>query len=188
MEAQLQKLNFLIVEDLVSDIFLLQRQLKKICEDPEIRFVDSKLALANAIKNYIPDFVLCDFNLNDYDAFDVIEIIQRYNSDIPVIIITGNLKNRENEEKLLAEGASGFFLKDPLETLNERLLPLFITLSQERKSELEGFSKKRKEINSYRKNVDFLRQHETLSANNDDLIESNSKEESFLSKIKKLFK
>lgn len=188
MEVQLQRLNFLIVEDLVSDIFLLQRQLKKICKDPEIRFVESKLALANAIKNYIPDFVLCDFNLNGFDAFDVIEIIQGYNPDIPVIIITGNLKNQENEQKLLEKGAAGFFLKDPLETLNERLLPLFIKVSEDKKSEMDGFSKKRKEIDAYRKNVDFLRQHETLSSENDVSKESNLEEDGFFSKIKKIFK
>ena len=44
-----KKLLFLVVEDMVSDSFLLQRQLKKTCTDPEIRFADSKLSLINAL-------------------------------------------------------------------------------------------------------------------------------------------
>ena len=72
-------LNFLVVEDLVSDSFLLQRQLKKLSSDPEVRFVDSKLSLINALKTYIPDFVLTDFNLIGMDAFDVIKIVKEYN-------------------------------------------------------------------------------------------------------------
>ena len=116
-----QKINFLVVEDMVSDSFLLQRQLKKACEDPEIRFADSQLSLINALKSYVPDFVLCDFNLNGFDAFDVIEIIKDYNAIIPVIVITGQLKVEESAETLIEKGASGFFLKDPMDQLHEKL-------------------------------------------------------------------
>src|SRR5690606_31083649 len=120
--------NFLLVEDLVSDSFLLQRQLKKISDNPEIRFVDSELSLINALKTYIPDIIITDFNLVGMDAFDIIRIVKEYNNKIPVVVITGHLKNEADRDRLLEEGAHGFFLKEPIITLNERLLPLFISI------------------------------------------------------------
>lgn len=154
-----QKINFLVVEDMVSDSFLLQRQLKKACEDPEIRFADSQLSLINALKSYVPDFVLCDFNLNGFDAFDVIEIIKDYNAIIPVIVITGQLKVEESADSLIEKGASGFFLKDPMDQLHEKLEPLFVRLLEEKKDALLKISKQRVETDSYHKNSDYFRQH-----------------------------
>ncbi|HET8803115.1 MAG TPA: response regulator [Aequorivita sp.] len=152
-------LNFLLVEDLVSDTFLLQRQLKKITAHPEIRFVDSEISLINALKTYIPDFVITDFNLVGMNAFDVIRITKNYNNKIPIIVITGNLKYEADREELLKSGAEGFFLKEPINTLNERLLPLFETIVETRKDKLEGLHTERRKYNSSKSQSDFLRQH-----------------------------
>lgn len=148
-----------MVEDMVSDSVLLQRQLKKLCKEPEIRFADGKLSLINALKSYVPDFILCDFNLNGFDAFDVIEIGKEYNPLIPVIVITGNLKNERDEARLMEQGAAGFFLKDPMDKLHERMLPLFHKLLKEKEAHLESIEKKRLEINNYQKNSDYFREY-----------------------------
>ena len=156
MEPIQKKLLFLVVEDLVSDSFLLQRQLKKTCTDPEIRFADSKLSLINALKSYVPDFVISDFNLNGFDAFEVIEIIKNYNPIVPVVVITGHLKNEESEQKLINEGASGFFLKDPMNDLHLRLIPVFNSILKEKKDSIETIGRKRNEMEKYKKISDYI--------------------------------
>lgn len=153
-------LNFLLVEDLVSDSFLLQRQLKKISDNPEIRFVDTELSLINALKTFIPDILITDFNLVGMDAFDVIRIAKDYNSKIPVVVITAHLKNEDDREKLLENGAAGFFLKEPIGTLNERLQPLFQSILEDKHEDLSLLDKERKKYDDRRSHSDFLRAHD----------------------------
>ncbi len=152
-------LNFLLVEDLVSDSFLLQRQLKKISANPEIRFVDSEISLINALKTYIPDMVVTDFNLVGMDAFDVIRIIKEYNSKIPVVVISGHLKNEADSQRLLDAGSSGFLLKEPINTLNQRIMPVLKKVMEERHEQMETLGKERKKYASQKSQSDFLREH-----------------------------
>lgn len=152
-------IHFLIVEDQVSDSFLLQRQLKKICAHPEIRFVDSEISLINALKTYIPDMVLTDFNLVGMNAFDVIRISKNYNSKIPVVVITANLKYQEDKEKLIESGAEGFFLKEPINTLNERMLPLFENILEVQKEKQEKIRTERRRYDASKSQSDFLREY-----------------------------
>ena len=152
--------NFLLVEDLVSDSFLLQRQLKKISENPEIRFVDSELSLINALKTFIPDILITDFNLVGMDAFDVLRIVKEYNQKIPVVVITAHLKNESDRELLMEKGASGFFLKEPINTLNERLLPLFSSIVEKNQDNLDNLDRERKRYDDRKSHSDFLRAHD----------------------------
>lgn len=158
-------LNFLIVEDQISDSFLLQRQLKKICAHPEIRFVDSEISLINALKTFIPDMIITDFNLIGMNAFDVIRITKSYNNKIPVVVITGNLKYEADSEKLVSCGAEGFFLKEPINTLNERMLPLFKNIFETQKDKLDKLNRERRKYDSSKSNSDFLREHTFLEKN-----------------------
>lgn len=147
------------MEDMVSDSFLLQRQLKKISTDPEIRFVDSEISLINALKTYIPDMVISDFNLVGMNAFDVLRITKEYNSKIPVVVVTGQLKYQSDSEELIAKGAEGFFLKEPINTLNERVLPLFKDIVARNKQQLDSLNSERRKYNYRKSNSDFLREH-----------------------------
>src|SRR5690554_4402403 len=153
-------LNVLLVEDLVSDSFLLQRQLKKICKNPEIRFVDCELSLINALKTFIPDIIITDFNLVGMDAFDVIRITKEYNPKIPVVVITAHLKYEADRGMLMEKGAAGFFLKEPINTLNERLMPLFQSIVDKNPDTLLTLDKERRKYGDRKSHSDFLRAHD----------------------------
>ena len=154
-------LNVLLVEDLISDSFLLQRQFRKICKNPEIRFVDSELSLINALKTFIPNLLITDFNLVGMDAFDVIRITKEYNPKIPVVVITAHLKNEADREALLEHGAYGFYLKEPINTLNERLTPLVHSILEKNQKNMEILSKERREYVDRKSESDFLRAHDS---------------------------
>ncbi|PHR15186.1 MAG: hypothetical protein COA40_03430 [Aequorivita sp.] len=178
-------LNFLIVEDLVSDTFLLQRQLKKICAHPEIRFVDTEISLINALKTYIPDMVITDFSLIGMNAFDVIRITKNYNSKIPVVVITGNLKYEADKARLIESGAEGFFLKEPINTLNERMLPLFTNILETQKDQMDKLRTERRKYDSSKSHSDFLREY-TFGEKNETIEKKENY--SFIETLSRFFK
>ncbi len=153
-------LRILIVEDLVSDAFLVQKQIKKFCSNVEISVSDKELSLSVALKQFVPDIVVSDFNLEGFTGFDVIRQVKSFNKDIPVIIITGNLNNEEKAAELIMEGASGFFLKENLQNLQEKLRPLFEKFISEKKELIDRLEKQREKDAKEKELTDFLRHHD----------------------------
>lgn len=154
-------LQILIVEDLVSDAFLIQKQIKKFCSNVDISISDKELSLSVALKQFVPDIVISDFNLEGFTGFDVIKLVKSYNEEIPVIIITGNLNNEEKAAQLIMEGASGFFLKENLSTLQDKLKPLFEQIIKNKKDLIERLDKQRQKERREKELTDYLRAHDT---------------------------
>lgn len=69
-------LHFLVVEDTITDSFLIQRQLSKLDDDYQINFTYNLLGLQSALSGFIPDIVITDFNLINFNALDVIKIVR----------------------------------------------------------------------------------------------------------------
>ena len=154
-------LQILIVEDLVSDAFLIQKQIKKFCSNVDISICDKELSLSVALKQFVPDIVISDFNLEGFNGFDVIKLVKGYNKEIPVIIITGNLNNEEKAAQLIMQGASGFFLKENLNTLQDKLQPLFEQIIENKKDLIERLEKQRQKEKREKELTDYLRAHDT---------------------------
>lgn len=154
-------LQILIVEDLVSDAFLVQKQIKKFCSNVDISISDKELSLSVALKQFVPDIVISDFNLEGFNGFDVIKLVKDYNKEIPIIIITGNLNNEEKAAQLIMEGASGFFLKENLNTLQDKLKPLFEQIIENKKDLIERLDKQRQKEKREKELTDYLRAHDT---------------------------
>lgn len=173
-----QPLKFLVVEDLVSDTFLFQRMLKKVSKNPDVRFSDSILSLQNALKTYIPDFIISDFNLTGFNAFDVINTVKDINQNIPIIIISGKLGNDERVANLLMEGAAGFFNKDNFQELPEKIIPVCEKILQEKKDTFDKLERERKRESSLKEMASFLRQYD---------LKETTKERSLLQELKKNF-
>lgn len=165
-------LRILIVEDLVSDAFLVQKQIKRFCSNVEISISDKELSLAVALKQFVPDIVVSDFNLEGFTGFDVIKQVKDYNKDIPIIIITGNLNNEEKAAELIMKGASGFFLKDNLMNLQEKLQPLFEQFITDKKELLERLERQREKNAREKELKDFLRHHEFEEFEHKEAIQS----------------
>lgn len=154
-------LQILIVEDLVSDAFLIQKQINKFCSNVDISISDKELSLSVALKQFVPDIVISDFNLEGFTGFDVIKLVKSYNKEIPVIIITGNLNNEEKAAQLIMEGASGFFLKENLSTLQDKLKPLFEQIIKNKKDLIERLDNQRQKERREKELTDYLRAHDT---------------------------
>jgi DNA-binding response OmpR family regulator len=111
--------NILIAEDCKSDVFLIQRALKKagiealihVADDGEkvLRFFEQADADATAS---CPDLILLDINLPRYKGGDILRKLRASShcKDALVLIVTSSDSSRDREE-MDALGANGYFRK-----------------------------------------------------------------------------
>lgn len=101
--------KILVIDDEEDHILLIQRSLKNTSKDISIECRSSLKKALDIIPVYTPDIILSDFKLPDGDAR---EIITRYASTIPIIIMT-SYGNESQAVELIKAGAIDYFLKSP---------------------------------------------------------------------------
>lgn len=118
-------LRILLVEDSATDVALIKRNIKKIVEDPQFELVEDLSGCENKMMNFIPDLVISDYNLPNCDGFEVLELTQKIDPEIPFIFITGTIEDEDLAANTILAGATGFILKKHMPQLDEKLKPLF---------------------------------------------------------------
>lgn len=116
-------LRILLVEDLESDADLIQRQIKKIVEAPEIVVTDNLEDCKKHLVNFAPDVVLSDYNLPECTGLDVMTLVKEFDDSIAFIFITGTINDEELAANTILSGASGYILKKHMNNLGEKLKP-----------------------------------------------------------------
>ncbi len=81
-----------------------------------IKFETGSECLKNLYQN--PSLISLDYSLPDMSGFDVIKKVREYNSEIPIVIVSGQ-EDVATAVKLLKDGAYDYFVKD--EDTKERL-------------------------------------------------------------------
>ncbi|SCY35633.1 CheY chemotaxis protein or a CheY-like REC (receiver) domain [Nonlabens sp. Hel1_33_55] len=140
-----EPLKILVVEDNFTDVALIQRQIRKCIQDPEIVVSDKIIQTRHAMKTFIPDVVFTDFQLVGFTGLEVIENVQEIYPNIPIIVITGTLNDEELAAKVVMQGASGFLLKKNMSKLHERLEPMLKRILEDKAVVLLKLEKERKE-------------------------------------------
>ncbi|MEJ7692643.1 PAS domain S-box protein [Daejeonella sp.] len=110
------KLKILHVEDVSSDAFLVNHQLKKSDLDFEILVVDKREKFIQALNDYSPDIILSDHNLPSFNSIEALAILQKTGLKIPFILITAAMAD-ELAVDLIKKGADDYILKDRLHRL-----------------------------------------------------------------------
>ncbi|MGB3509993.1 MAG: EAL domain-containing protein [Microcoleaceae cyanobacterium] len=106
-------LHLLIVEDIPEDVELIVRTLKSGGTKFTYDIADCDLNYRQLVKHNIYDAVLSDYHLVDFDALEALELLQESGQEIPVILITGYLQEKEAFECLKA-GINNYLLKERL--------------------------------------------------------------------------
>lgn len=109
-------LKILILEDLPADVEFVVRELKKYGLNFEYKNVDNRLDYINALDNYIPDVVLSDHNLPQFNSIEALEIFKEKKLLIPFILVTGTV-SEEFAVRILKLGADDYILKENLTRL-----------------------------------------------------------------------
>ncbi len=107
----IKKLKILHLEDLNTDVKLVDDILKKENFDFESLVVDSKDKFINALKVFSPDIILAENFLPSFNSNDALTLLQETCLKIPFIIVTGHV-SEEFEVDIIKKGADDYIFKD----------------------------------------------------------------------------
>ena len=133
------EIRILIVEDLLSDAELIQREIKLAGIEFISLVVDNKKDYENALKNFKPDIILSDYMLPEFNGMKALDIAKKFNLTIPFIVVTGSM-NEETAVECMKAGADDYVIKEHMgrvgasikDTLEKRSLKLENKNSEEK--------------------------------------------------------
>ena len=108
-------LNLLIVEDSMDDAELILAELKRAGFDPKWKRVDTEADFRVEIKK-MPDIILSDFSMPQFNGLRAAELVQSCGLDIPFILISGTV-GEETAVEAMKHGATDYLLKDRISRL-----------------------------------------------------------------------
>ena len=109
-------INVLIVEDLVADAELIERELFKAGIAFQSRRVDTRDAFVAALDDFQPAVILSDYNLPQFSGREALRLLKQLAVSIPFILVTGSL-TEEVAVECMKEGAHDYILKTSLTRL-----------------------------------------------------------------------
>ena len=111
-----RKIRVLLLEDRKQDAELLVRELRRAEFDPEWTRVETETAFLAALDDSIPDLILADFNLPQYDGISALMHLQERGLDIPFLLVSGTV-GEEVAVNAIKRGADDYLIKDRLARL-----------------------------------------------------------------------
>lgn len=109
-------LRVLLVEDSEDDALLLEYELRRAQHNPIVLRVESRDSMTVALEEQNWDVVITDHNMPDFSSKEAIEISQRLNPDLPIIIVSGSI-GEDLAVAAMKLGAHDYIMKDNLKRL-----------------------------------------------------------------------
>jgi DNA-binding NarL/FixJ family response regulator len=109
-------LRALLVEDSPADAELLQLALQHLGMELVAQRVDTREAFTRAMQEFVPDVVLSDHGLPQFDATAALDLLRAVRPTVPLIVVVGVLDERTFVACLRA-GVEDFVLKENLSRL-----------------------------------------------------------------------
>ncbi len=115
---QQKKLKVLILEDRLTDVELVKLHFEELDFLPEYRVTETKEKYLQYLRQYMPDIVISDFNLPNFDGLKALDILRNQLQDdtTPFVFVTGTL-GEENAVKAIKGGATDFIVKERMHQL-----------------------------------------------------------------------
>jgi signal transduction histidine kinase len=113
---QPEQLRFLLVEDNVVDVELVERGLRRAGFDFTSAVVQTPEDFTRELRANRPHVVLADYNLPHWRGMEALEILAREGLDVPLILVTGALGDMTAVD-CIKEGATDYVLKGALTRL-----------------------------------------------------------------------
>ncbi|MFH0759075.1 MAG: response regulator [Bacteroidota bacterium] len=124
--------KILILEDVLSDLELVLRELKKAKIGFEHLHVDNEVGFRKGLTDFNPDLVLSDYMLPQFTGMEALLIVKANFPTLPLIIVTGSI-NEETAVTCMKAGATDYVLKENLAHLGPA-----INSAMERKAQIEA--------------------------------------------------
>jgi diguanylate cyclase (GGDEF)-like protein len=110
------KLRFVMVEDSEADAELVARRLIKAGLDLVVHRVETEPDFVQALQKIVPDIILSDFSLPQFDGLRALDIAVVHAPDTPFIFVSGTI-GEERALDALRRGATDYVLKTNLARL-----------------------------------------------------------------------
>jgi signal transduction histidine kinase len=113
-------LRALLIEDSPLDAELVLRALRKDGFEVDSAIVQDQSAFLSCLHAQLPDVVLADYNLPNWEGMEAVGVLRREGLDIPLILVSGALGDMTAVE-CIKRGATDYVLKDGLARLPEAI-------------------------------------------------------------------
>ncbi len=120
-EKKTTGLNLLILEDVSSDAELIQHELRKAKINFNAACVTCERGFRDELDRAIPDAILSDYSLPQFNALAALEILKEKGLEIPFVLVTGS-QSEEVAVRCIKRGADDYILKESLKRLPSALL------------------------------------------------------------------
>ncbi len=158
-----EELKILLVEDNPTDVQLIKRQLGKAISKPDVKNASTLEEVDTAMKLFKPDIVISDYNLPTCNGGEVLDLVMDLEPDMTFIFLTGTLQDEELAADTILSGASGFILKNNINKLHEKLIPI-ITKQQAKSQKISTVEDR---LSKSKKLIQDLEQYlEAFNSNN----------------------
>lgn len=116
-----KKLKILFLEDILEDVELVERTLRKEGMEFDMVLVDSREDFIEAIRNNSFDVILPDHTLAQFDSSEALKICRRLGIRAPFILVTGSV-SEEFAITRIKQGADDYILKSSLQRLPSAII------------------------------------------------------------------
>jgi CheY-like chemotaxis protein len=109
-------LRILMLEDVASDVDLIEDELQTAGLHFVSRIVSTRHDFLDGLEHFSPDVILSDYNLPQYDGMKALKDVRQRYPDIPFILVSGSV--RENiVADMFIHGANDCVMKNHLQRL-----------------------------------------------------------------------
>jgi DNA-binding NarL/FixJ family response regulator len=133
------RLRILLLEDDPRDADLVTHALERLDPGCMVLRVDSRQGFASALDTFVPDVVLSDHAIADFNALDALRLTQARLPEAPFLLVAGAFEQSTTE--CLRSGATDFIRKSDL----NRLAPAIVTAVKLRES-LRRLSRRQRQV------------------------------------------
>ncbi len=133
-------LRLLHIEDATTDAELVAYELRRAGFELSVRRVETEAALHEALENFAPDLVLCDYSMPRFDGMRALRICHEAQPDLPFIFVSGAI-GEETAIESLKSGAMDYVIKG-----NLKRLPTAVRGALERSEERQARQRAEQEL------------------------------------------
>jgi DNA-binding NtrC family response regulator len=130
-------LRLLQLEDNAADAELIQESLHGAGLASEVTQVSNRTGFEAALDEGSYHLILCDLNVPGYDGLAALTVAREKQPDVPVIIISGALRE-EQAVRCLRMGATDYLTKERLERLPKAVWRALIAAEEQRRQRQEA--------------------------------------------------
>ena len=153
--------HILMLEDMDNDVELIKRAAKKAIPTAVFNVAKTKEEFLEKLNWGVPNVILSDYNIPGYSGLEAMYHVRSIHAHIPFIFVTGMLDDEEKVAKAILAGASGYVLKDKLNTLADVLHAVLKTSEaryakeEEERNRIRGAKLKLQKINALLEQADL---------------------------------